>query len=393
MPIITLQQRIRELGRIRIGQKVATANGGTRPAKLNRFRLTSPSRELLDKVAALYGGTVTPWSPDAKAAGQYEVVTEATRMPILVPNQPVSQYFELWSGGGCQRRCDGVTELLKDRPCICGPDPEMRQCKPTTRLNVVLADLAGVGVWRLESHGYYAALELPGVAELLAKAGGYVEAHLGLEERTAKRDGKTLRWMVPTIDVDITPSALIAGGGATPAVVGAARAAIESGRPDYAALAAVATTADEVGQLWRQAVHAGHMDDGLEAVLTARGAELRGKEPARADAPPPSVAEGKTPSETDDVQRELNPADYGDASPEHVAEFAAADGVHDAEIVDDGALEEIWFQIIAVAGTRGWTTDEVEQRFAQRHGGMTPATASAQQLSGFLAAVKAGDVA
>lgn len=366
MPILTLQQRIRELGRIRIGQKVATASGGTRPAKLNRFRLTSPSRELLEKVAALYGGTVTPWSPDDKAAGQFEVVTEATRMPILVPNQPVSQYFELWSGGGCQRRCDGVTELLKDRPCICGPDPETRQCKPTTRLNVVLADIAGVGVWRLESHGYYAALELPGVAELLAKAGGYVEAHLGLEERTAKRDGKTLRWMVPTIDVDITPSALIAGGGATPAVVGAARAAIESGRPDYAALASVAKTADEVARLYTQAVDAKHMDKGLADILAARGKALREAEQKGGE------AEGNQP---------------GSALPAPVEEPV------DAEIVDDGDLAEIWFQIIAAAGTRGWTTDETEQKFAARNGGLMPATASAGSLQEFLTAVKAGEVA
>jgi DNA polymerase-3 subunit epsilon len=92
------------------------------------------------------------------------------------------------------------------------------------------------------------------------------------------------------------------------------------------------------------------------------------------------------------TEAEMNPADYGDASEEQIAEFAAADGVHDAEIVDDGALEEIWFQIIAAAGTKGWTTDDVEQRFAQRHGGLMPATASADQLRAFLAAVKAGDV-
>lgn len=372
MAILTLQQRIRELGRIRIGQKVATSSGKTRPAKLNRFRLTSPSRELLEKVATQYGGTVAPWSPDDKAAGQFEVITESTRMPILVPNQPVSQYFELWSGGGCQRRCDGVTELLKDRPCICGPDPETRQCKPTTRLNVVLADIPGVGVWRLESHGYYAALELPGVAELLAKAGGYVEAFLGLEERTAKREGKTLRWMVPTIDVDITPAALMAGGGAAPAVVGgAARAAIEAGRPDYAALAAVAKTADEVAALYKQAVAAKHMDKDLAAVLAARGTELR---------------------RIEEVTDEAGESGW-QAEPHQDGPFPDEDGAVDAEVVDDGDLAEIWFQIIAAAGTRGWTTAEVEQRFAARNGGLMPATASAGQLTQFLAAVKAGEVA
>jgi hypothetical protein len=370
MPILDLQQRIRELGRIRIGQKVATSNGRTRPAKLDRFRLTSPSRELLERVAKQYGGTVAPWTPDGGAA-QYEVITDATRMPIHVPPQPVSQYYELWSGGGCQRRCDGVTELLKDRPCICGPDPEQRQCKPTTRLNVVLSEIPGVGVWRLESHGYYAALELPGVAELLAKAGGYVPAFLGLEERTAKRDGKTLRWMVPTIDVDITPTALMAGNTAAgPAVAGGPqRAAIEAPRPDYVRLASVANTPDEVRAIYKQAVDAGHMNKEIGDALTARAAELGAprKEDKQPDQPTPSA-----PTLEDGVE------------------------VHDAEIVeedtDPAAAQGVWFQIIAAAGQHGLTTEQVEAGFAHRHGGLHPSGGSVSQLTAYLAAVQAGEV-
>ncbi|MEU5974372.1 hypothetical protein [Streptomyces sp. NPDC047315] len=362
MPILDLQQRIRELGRIRIGQKVPASNGGIRPAKLNRFRLTSPSRPLLEKVAAQYGGTVAPWTPDG-GAGQYEVVTDATRMPILVPHQPVSQYYELWSGGGCQRRCDGVTELLSDRACLCGPDPQARQCKPTTRLSVVLSEIPAVGVWRLESHGYYAALELPGVAELLARAGGYVPAFLGLEERTAKRGGKTLRWMVPTIDVEIKPTELVSGAAPVAVDAGApARAAIEAGRPDYAALAAVATSADAVADLYRQAVAAGHMDKALAGVLTARGEALKVASAPPADPPP--------------------------AGPDD-------DGVYDGEIVDEldvAAVQEVWFQIIAAAGARQLTTAQVEAGFAQRHGGMHPSSGTVAQLTAYLAVVQAGEV-
>ncbi|MBA4865970.1 hypothetical protein H1V43_32425 [Streptomyces sp. PSKA54] len=376
MPILDLQQRIRELGRIRIGQKVATSNGKTRPAKLNRFRLTSPSRELLQRVATQYGGAVAPWTPDG-GAGQYEVITEATRMPILVPHQPVSQYYELWSGGGCQRRCDGVTELLKDRPCPCGPDPEQRQCKPTTRLNVVLSDIPGVGVWRLESHGYYAALELPGVAELLAKAGGYVPAFLGLEERTAKREGKTLRWMVPTIDVDITPTALMSGNlAAGPAVMGGPqRAAIEAPRPDYAQLASVAKTAEEVGKLWTQANQAGHLDDALAAVLKARAAELG--------------AQVKTPEreQAEQVSDEAGESGWRE-EPHQDGPFEDEDGAVEAEVVEDDDVEGIWFQIIAAAGPLGLTTDQVEQRFAETNDGLHPSTASAALLRQFLASLK-----
>lgn len=365
MPILDLQQRIRELGRIRIGQKVATANGGTRPSKLNRFRLTSPSRELLDRVAKQYGGTVAPWTPDG-GTGQFEVITEATRMPIKVPNQPVSQYYELWSGGGCQRRCDGVTELLKDRPCICkaeDPDPQERQCKPTTRLSVVLSEVPGVGVWRLESHGYYAALELPGVAELLAKAGGYVDAFLGLEERTAKREGKTLRWMVPTIDVDITPMALMSGQAlAGPAVTGGQeRAAITSGQPDYIAEARKCTTPEAVLAVYSKARDAQHGTPELRDTLKAMADRLA-ETGQQQDAPPAAASQ-------------------------------PAEEVHDAEVVEDDDVEAIWFQIIAAAGGKGWTTDQTEQKFAEHNRGDMPGTATAEQLRGFLAAVKAGEIA
>lgn len=368
MPILVLQQRLRELGRIRIGQKVATSNGKTRPAKLNRFRLTSPSKELLDRVAAKYGGTVTPWTPDG-GAGQYEVITEATRMPIHVPPQPVSQYFELWSGGGCQRRCDGITELLKDRPCICGPDPEQRQCKPTTRLNVVLSEIEGVGVWRLESHGYYAALELPGVAELLAQTGGYVEAFLGLEQRTAKRDGQTRHWMVPTIDLAVTPAALMAGAASvgTAVAAGPQRAAIEAPRTDYLRLASVAKSADEVRELYEKAVAAGEMNKAIADALTARAAELG--------------APRKTPEKQNQPRQEAPP------TPDD-------EGVYEAEFVDDPAdVQEVWFQVIAAAGARGLNTEQVEAGFARMHGGTHPSSGTVAQMNAYLAAVKAGEVA
>ncbi|WP_406156893.1 hypothetical protein [Streptomyces canus] len=370
MPILTLQQRLRELGRIRIGQKVATAKGGTRPGKLDRFRLTSPSKELLDRVAAKYGGIVNPWTPDG-GAGQYEVITDARRMPIHVPPQPVSQYFELWSGGGCQRRCDGVTELLKDKPCICGPDPEQRQCKPTTRLNVVLSEIEGVGVWRLESHGYYAALELPGVAELLAQTGGYVEAFLGLEQRTAKRDGQTRHWMVPTIDVAVTPAALMAGGATVGAAVasGPQRAAIEAPPAtaagpdrDYLAEAKKAATQAEALAVFQAAKNAGAPIDYQEE-LKAIGLTKPITAPERSSAP-----ELSTPAPDDE-------------------------GVYDVEFVDDPAdVQAVWFQIIAAAGQFGLTTEQVESGFAQRNGGVHPSSATVAQMNAYLAAVKAGEV-
>lgn len=213
MPILDLQMRIRELGRIRIGETKTSQNGKTFPSKLGKFRITSASRPLLEKVAELYGGSVREWTPQNSNLAQFEVYTEADRLPVLVPPNPVSQWYETWSGGGCQRRCDGVREVLSDKPCLCGPDPANRACKPTTRVNVMLREVEGVGVWRLESHGYNAAVELPQAAEFLARAGGYVDGFLTLAERQVVRDGKTSRFMVPALDIGITSGQLLAAGG------------------------------------------------------------------------------------------------------------------------------------------------------------------------------------
>ena len=60
MPILTLQRQMRELGRIRTGIQVAGANGGRkRPSKLETFRFTSASRDLVEAAAAAYGGKAT----------------------------------------------------------------------------------------------------------------------------------------------------------------------------------------------------------------------------------------------------------------------------------------------------------------------------------------------
>lgn len=213
MSILTLQRRLRELGRIRTGVKVAGSNGRSRPAKLETFRLTSPSRELLEAAAEIYGGEVRAW-PEGDG---WELVTKVDALDIIIPpGDAMSQFFEMWSGGGCQRRCDGVTNLLTMEPCLCPADQDERRtlaadgkaCKPTTRLNVILPLVPDMGVWRLESHGYYAAVELAGTAEFLARAtaeGRLLPARLRLDQREAKRPGQpTNRYAVPVIELPQT---------------------------------------------------------------------------------------------------------------------------------------------------------------------------------------------
>lgn len=250
-----------EVGRIRLGtSQKKTSRGGkeyNEPVKLERFRLTSRSQQLIDEAAALYGGEVEPWEPE-RGTAQWQVIIESASLPVVVPPNACSQFYEQWTGGRCQRRCDGVRELQEDVPCPCGPDPadkKAKGCKPTTRLSLMLAEMNGIGIWRLESHGYYAAAELPAVADLLSAAGGNIPARLELEERQAevpdpRNSGKTVisRFMVPVLHVEATPAAIVGTFGNRPALeAGPARAAL----PAAAAEPAEEKDQEALGELWK----------------------------------------------------------------------------------------------------------------------------------------------
>lgn len=199
MPLLDIQRQAVEMGRIRLGtsiQRTSKRTGKTykQPQKLSSFRFTTPSPRSAQAVAGLLGGQVRPWE------GQWEVLTDCTELPVSVPPGDAwgSQFYELWKDRVCDRRCDGITEHLRQRPCLCPPAGTERTeaaktgraCKPTTRINVILPDLPGLGVWRLESHGFYAAVELGGAVELLAQlraAGQMIPAILRLERRESLR--------------------------------------------------------------------------------------------------------------------------------------------------------------------------------------------------------------
>jgi hypothetical protein len=215
MSIIQLQRSIREAGRIRIGEKVGEGRG--RPKKLETFRITSSDKLRIEQAAEAYGGDVTEWeSPNGK---QWQVVTGTDTLEVLVPPEQLAftQWYELWSAGGCKRRCNGATEQLSGSDCLC--DPAARECDIHTRLSVLLRKLPGLGVWRLDTQGYYAAVELAGAFQLVTMAigaGKLLPARMRLEQRSVKRpDAKgkpvTLRFAVPILDLEITPEQLLSG--------------------------------------------------------------------------------------------------------------------------------------------------------------------------------------
>ena len=238
-PLHSLERRPPEAGRIRLGEK-----HGRAMRSIDTFRFTSPHKDALDQLAAQYGGVVKEWSDPKANKGQYELKTEAKQIEVIVQPGGLSCNYELWGGGGCQRRCDGETcqviskdpnEMYDHVPCICNAKGEA-ECRPYTRLNVVIPTVDFYGVWRMESKGWNAAKELPGMFDMvtaLTDAGRMVRAHLNLEQRTSVAGGKTKHFIVPTISIATTANELLSGGGNVRSIAPTVeRPELEAGAPE-----------------------------------------------------------------------------------------------------------------------------------------------------------------
>lgn len=220
MPIIDLQRRVAEVGRIRLGEQAEykdsrTGELKTRPRALGRFRFTSPKEALIQQLAEAYGGEVRNWQ--AQSGPQFEVITEAKEIDVvLIPAEiGFTQWLELWDATGCLRRCDGLTEVRGDapQPCICERESN-RICRETTRLSVLLPVSPDFGTWRLETNSYYAAGEMRTAIELAlgiaARRGDhFAYGSLRVEDRVTRRPGeKPHRFPVPVLDVRLDRAAL-----------------------------------------------------------------------------------------------------------------------------------------------------------------------------------------
>ena len=393
MAIKTLQQRLTQVGVIRLGQKATTSSGKQRPAKLETLRFTSPSRPLIDAVAGLYGGEVQAWQ--APTGPQWEVITAAKEIPVLVPPQRIDPNMEHWGNGYRDRMCDGETEQIRQRPCLCAQmqqggrriDPR-ELCKPTTRMSVMLADVPSLGTWKIESHGWNAAAELPTLAASIESAPQPIPARLEVQVREkkdfdpAKPAGKQVEskvFMVPVLHFDwITPAQAFGGelgAAARAALAGAAveRHAIEAAKvesqrrkftpAEYLTLSGAAEEIDDVRELWRDAAEDGALTDAVKTALNAKVAEIQNKAKAQQE---------KRPQPAPPVAVVQPPAD-----------------VVDAEVAPDP--DAVWAQIQAAAGELGWNTYTLEQQ-VQEMLKKPSRVADGFELARFLAAVKAGEI-
>lgn len=243
-PLADLESRAPEAGRIRLGIKTAKAM-----KSLDTFRFTSPYKDCIEALAHAYGGEVKPWNdPKASPSNQWEVVTAASEVEVFLPPNPVSTWYELYSGGGLLRRCDGDACLVPQQtgpqqwepvsnPCICTAKGNM-ECSPHTRLKVLLPNVPFRGVWRLETKGWNALKELPGMADLirqLNESGSMVRVALGIEKRTQMRPSGKRNFVTPTLTMLDTPFEIMSG-----------KASISSLAPAQPAPRAIAAPVDDV---------------------------------------------------------------------------------------------------------------------------------------------------
>lgn len=398
MPIITTQRRMAEKGRIRLGEKVTgTTRDGreyTRPSKLSAFRFTSASQRLIEQIATQYGGTARPW--DNAGQAEFEVLSDATSIPVIVVKGGFSQWHEHWTKAGIQHRCDGEKDAAGT---YCDPDDEFHQLaieKPTTRLSVMLSEIEDLGVWRMESKGWNAAAELPSMAELAMHVGDLVPATLSLAERSSiiqtDKGPQTSRFVVPVLDLHVTKKRLVeivGGPGGAPALDGPSqdRPALGAGSTTeqatdgdlspysaYFARLGQATSIGDLTEMWTEMREGGLVGANVELVgphaafvdaWKVKAHQLRDAEPP-ADAPPSPPAAEPAPD---------------------------ADGAYEAELVPDTDADAVWQQILAAGGQQGMGLSEVSEDFKARMGGLLPDDASAAELNHYLGLLTAGAAA
>jgi hypothetical protein len=219
-PLADIETRAPEAGRIRLGMK-----SGKAMKSLDKFRFTSPFKDCIEVLAQMYGGECRPWSdPKASPSSQWEVLTDASEIQVFLPPSPVSTWYELYSGSGLQRRCDGAVCQIPqqtgpniwepvDNPCVCVAKNAM-ECSPHTRLKVLIPDVPFRGVWRLETKGWNALKELPGMADLITQLnsnGSMVRVALGIEKRTQMRPSGKRNFVTPTLTMLDSPNQILSG--------------------------------------------------------------------------------------------------------------------------------------------------------------------------------------
>jgi len=407
MPIKQIQTRLAQIGVIRLGEKRRSASGKEYPAKLETFRVTSPSKPLIESVAALLGGEVRPWQ--SKTGPEWEVVTDATEIPVHVPPQVIDPNYELWGNGFRARFCDGETERIRGAACLCEaaarvryeragmrwPDDGMferdpkNDCKPTTRLTLMISDIpAGVGTFKLESHGMNAAAELPALSKSIAAAREPIPATLRLQQREGgvmkivdgREKVEARKYAVPVLDFFglFTPRQAFSGQleSAIQNAIGGGQQAIEAPKltaGDVLDQAEELETVEDLQELWRRAAAAQVLTNDVKKALQERVDALNAtkaepsRKPARTQETPP-------------------------VEPTPIAAQQPAGRVVDAEVEPD--RDEVWGAIVREAHKAGWNLPTLQAKYQERmgHDSNDEQQATGWRYQEFLEALKKGEM-
>jgi hypothetical protein len=375
--ILTMQRHARQLGRLRTGYSRPHKDPNKRPVpvKSKTWVLTSHAEHYVQAAAEAWGGTVERWQPQGAGAPQFRVITEAGSLDALLPpGDPLNSFNEMWSAGGCQRRCNGEFEQISRKPCLClaqyGEEwylrPKGTVCAATSRLNVILPDMPDVGVWRAETHSFYAANEWGGTVDMVlsgTNGQGLVPVTLRIEQRTSVSRGQTKNFPVVAVEIrGITPRMALTGPLPTAVALdpGAApRLAITAGpsAEELLAQARMCKTPAEVFALWQR------INTKENAAVATADLQRRFKEISE------DIGRGVEPSvpESDDEDE---------------------DETVDAEFFDPDDPDEMWAQLWRAGEGLGWERDRTEREFAEAHDGVVPGSAETSQIWAYIAELR-----
>lgn len=187
-------------------------------------------------------------SPEAAAAFHAVCGDEPRSINVLLPGHTPEEVFEgahrLYGTGKLKRRCDGETCDVRratggwdEKPCACkaeGIPPVVlnkgqqqrnpKHCTLSWTLQVILAEVAGIGVWTLTTTSEIAANDIANALRLAHTMTGslaLLKATLWLRQVEVAPDGQTKKVWVPSLRFDdVSPMQLMAGGGRVPLAPG-----------------------------------------------------------------------------------------------------------------------------------------------------------------------------
>lgn len=182
MPIkgVSDVRRFMRLGKIRLGKKETSQRGTQYPTKVDYFIIDPYDPALLPRIKELYG-------------------EKPRRLMVALPDEDpdrvFDQNYECWGASQLHCRGDGETAQRMDdkgaRSAVACPGPESCEfalsrgmrlkeggvkpgCQRVARLQVVLTDLDGFGVWQIDTGSFNSIVNVNSALDMLRRIAGRI---------------------------------------------------------------------------------------------------------------------------------------------------------------------------------------------------------------------------